>query len=266
MRLGFLKTAVFTILFISFICQASRVFGQHAAGRSYRDAFGEPRASLMESLLAIVYPNVAIKWGPTLMIELSPGKAQRVQFPGFVFKPLGNTSLIGATGIEVGDEKAKLVFQSSHFQQTSSGQFPSLLVVFLANLNGQVTSQKKMSLDPSDPLSEIKLIQVGDSAAGTWPFLTVQYVSHVTDSATATDIEWQALFDPNTGKVVRRVPSGIHMRSKDRKEALAMLKMQRVDASTVSFMDLLTKKTFTYSCADPCIVDGPTLLATWSHR
>ena len=216
----------------------------------------------MESLLAAIYPGAAVKWDPILRIELVPGSPLRVRFPGFVFQPSGGT-LHGATGIEIGDEKAQFIFNSEHFGQAAQQEFPTVLAVFEATMDGRVTRQKTLPIDASDPLSEIKSIQVSNAPTGTWPMLTVQYISHVVGATSSTQIEWQASFDPNSGKLVSRLPTSILTRSKAGSEQMLMLRVQRIDPSTVSITDMLSKNAVTYSCADPCLVDRSTLLSKW---
>jgi len=43
-----------------------------------------------------------------------------------------------------------------------------------------------------------------------------------------------------------------------------MFSIRRSSASQLDVTDTLTKQANQYPCSDPCIVDGPTLLAHWS--
>lgn len=82
--------------------------------RSHREAFGEPRASIMESLLASLYPTGQFNWNPQLTIAVDGGAPQVVHFPGFDFKPTVDGNVDGATGIEIGDEKQEFIFKSKN--------------------------------------------------------------------------------------------------------------------------------------------------------
>lgn len=233
--------------------------------KNYRQSFGEPRASIMENLLRAIYPTSAFAWSPQLMIEIAPGQLEKVKFPGFVLKQAGASGLWGATGIEIGDSKARSIFGSMKRGEDTNLSFPTNLAVFEATVRGQITGLKKLSLDRPGEVSEVKLLHLSDAGANKWPIIQVQYDSYVSSSASKIQIEWQASFDPNIEGpgLVGRIPTAVVIRSNNGREEMHILTTQRLDSSGVQVTDTLTGKTVRYSCKDPCLVDSQEFASLW---
>jgi hypothetical protein len=234
------------------------------AQASARQGLGEPRASIMESLLRSVYPRKSFKWDPGLMLEVTPGHFQKIQFPGLVLKAFDSTTLHGATGLEIGDDKALFIFESRRTTQASHPPFVTMLVVFDATTEGRITQFKKFSLESAEGASEIKLLHLQDAASTGWPLLQVQYMSYYGVSGRQFQIEWQASFDPNNEKFISRLPAAIVVRSPEGEEDFEILQVRRVDSTTISITDSVTDKTVRYECGDPCVVTGAALVKLWA--
>jgi hypothetical protein len=230
---------------------------------SYRESFGEPRATLMEALVAALYPSKPIAWDPSLLLTIAPAQPRQVQFPAFTFKAVNATTLQGATGVEIGDTKGQTIFRAHQSGRAPETILPTTLVVFEATIDGRITRFKDFSLNSSNDLLELKLLQVPDFPSGVWPTLHIQYMSYPRSFASHVQIEWQASFDANTAKFIMRVPIAIVDRSIDGSEQTHMLTVGRIDPSTISIADTITGKSIRYSCPDPCLVDAPSFVALW---
>lgn len=247
-------------LLLSLACE---VFGQTRT-KSHRDSFGDVRATIMETLLLSVYHGAQFRWAPDLELQLPKESFNPAHFPGFTFNVAPDGSLYGASGFELGSEKEQAIFESKQFRRKPAREFGAALLVFRADAKGNVTRAERFDLDPSDPMPEIKMVHAASWPGIGWPVLQVRYVSHAVAQGSYTRIEWQASFDANAGKLISRLPAGIVTQTGSN-ESMQMFSIQRTDANHLQITDTLSKKVKPYSCSDPCIVDGPTLLAQWSQ-
>lgn len=228
----------------------------------YRHGFGEPRATIMESLLKEILPNAQFRWDPQLVVDAGDGVA-RIQFPGFAFRPASDGNIDGATGFEVGSAKQDFVFASKNFKPTNGSSFATELIVFRATPDGRILTHRKFSLDPSDPVTEIKTIQVQTWPDAGWPTLAVQYVSYTKAPDSFATVEWRAVFDANSGKVTSRMPLGIRRVLRNGQEQVHMFSSSRSGPAQVQLTDVLSKQSAPYQCPEPCVVDRATLLDQW---
>jgi len=121
-----------------------------------------------------------------------------------------------------------------------------------------VQSFRRIAFEPSDPLIEIKVIDLQ-----RWPELRMQYQSHFVAADSFTTIEWNAAYDPANGRMVTRFPTGISRKREGNQEELAMLSISRSSPNWVQVTDVVSKKSVPYACSDPCVFDGPTLIGQW---
>ncbi len=256
------QIALFLIL--SWLLFTAASSPQSQAQTSARQGLGEPRASIMESMLRSLYPDKNFKWDPSLMLEVTPGHFQKVQFPGLVLKAIDSTKLRGAAGLEIGDDKARFIFESRRTNQASHPPFVTMLVVFDGTTEGRITHFQKFSLASSEGVSEIKLLHLQDAESTLWPVLQVQYMSYYGVPGRQFQIEWQASFDPNNQKFIRRLPAALVARTPEGGEDLEILKVRRLDPSTISITDDEIDKTVRYECGDPCVVSGAALVKLWA--
>lgn len=241
---------------------ASPAWGQE---RDHRRAFGSTRPAVAESLLSVLYPSAHYKWAPDLQVQDTNGSFTHVQFSGLTVNTAPDGSLLGATGIELGKKKERAIFNAKHFQKDDNSKLPTELIVFRTDAGGKISQHRKFELDSADPISEIKIIRMADGSKNGWPNLQIRYVSHISVQDSYTQIEWQALFDSNGGKTIARAPLGIVTTLRNGNELTRMFSIRRVNATQLEITDAISKTAKPYSCGDPCIVDGPTLLAQWSQ-
>ena len=198
------------------------------------------------------------------MMETSSGNFKKVQFPGLVLKAIDATTLVGATGIEIGDKKALFIHNSRRSEQPKDMPLSTVLAVFNATTDGRITRFKKFSLESDEGVSEIKLLHLQSTAGGLWPLLQIQYMAYYPVAGRQLQVEWQSLFDPNIEKFISHLPAAIVTRSPAGEEDLEMLTVWRVDALRISITDDTIAKTVRYQCGDPRVVKGSALVTLWA--
>lgn len=251
---------VMTLSF-SFYLAPTQVSSQQQ--RSDRESFGDVRANIMESLLRSVLPGSHLKWAPMLLVEDASRHFVSAQFPGLTLAVSPDGSMHGASGLELTNDKAQAIFDSAQFRSIPSRKLPTTIVVFQADANGIVTHSRKLDLDPSDPLAEIKLLQISTWPNKGWPVLQVRYVSHIAQLNSHTRIEWQSSFDANAGSLIARLPLGMVIKERGGHDRMRMFSIRRVSPTQLDITDTLAKENRQYACDDPCIVDSTRLLAEW---
>jgi hypothetical protein len=232
--------------------------------QNHRSAFGELRATVMESLLSKIHPGARFQWDPDLRVEIDR-KLREVTFPGFTLIATSDGRFEGATGVEFGRDKEELIYNAEHLRSVPSQKLPTDLAVFETDARGVVTRLRVSALDPSDALTKIKLINVKPWAPNSWPVARTQYVSYFGNPDSFTRIEWNAAFDTNSGQFVSRLPLGIVRITKDGGEETHPLTVARKDPNTLQILDSVTKTVLEYRCSDPCVMDGNVLISEWAH-
>ncbi len=237
-------------------------FGQ--TSHNHRAEFGELRATVMESIISRIHPGSRFQWDPDLRIQIGR-RLREVTFPGFTLIATSDGRFEGATGIEFGNDKEEFIHDEEHLKSAAPQKFATDLVVFQTDARGTVSQLKIFPLDPSDPLTKVKLIEVKGWPLNSWPAVRIQYVSHFTMPDSFTKIEWNAVFDTNNGRFVSRLPLGITRTTKGGAEEIHPLALSRKDPNTLRISDEVAKTVSEQSCSDPCVVDGPTLLRQWAQ-
>jgi hypothetical protein len=249
-----------------FFCFLSLAGGDATAQppRTFREAVGNERATIVESLVVALFPGAEATWAPNIVLHRAGGEDRSVEFAGFTYRKRADGGFEGATGFEIGNDKEQYIFNASRFRTTGNACFPTAFVVFRAEQGGRVSDFRKFTLDSSDPVSQIEGLELKEWPNGRWPVLRIQYVSYYQQPGSFIAIEWQTLFDSDGGRVTERLPAGIVQSSKDGREEIHTFVAERVDSSRLHFIDSASKTTVDYSCADPCVAEGPRLLQAWT--
>ena len=167
--------------------------------------------------------------------------------------------------MEVGTAKSDYIGKLDKFQQTDNQAFTTTIVAFREDSSGRISDLKKATLDPDDSLTKVNWFEVQNWPAGSWPVLRLRYTSYLQGGASLTTIEWDALLDIATASFLSRMPSGIFVSQKSGEQTGDILSAHRVTSAQIAIVGNTTKKTIAYSCSEPCVVDGPTLLALWGQ-
>jgi hypothetical protein len=255
---------VFRVVPVWVLIVAGTAIGQMKPG-DVRKAYGEPRATVMESLLTTIYPGAHVQWDPYLTVQLPGQKPRMVQVPVSV-RGRANGGLEGNAWIEFEGKKERFIFEAQNFRRSDEPDFPTELYVFRADAAGHIQKYKKFILDPSEPLTELKDISIQDWSEQEWPTLHIQYQTHRAAPSSFTTVEWHGTFDANTGRFISRLPFGISRRVKGGGEESYMFSLARSNTTTLQIGDMLSKKVVPYQCSDPCVVDADTLLSEWKLR
>jgi len=96
----------------------------------WREAWGEPRASLIEALCRALFPNSQLQWG--LHFNLIGNGAGPVQLNLPAYGRSVGTLWQGFTGVELGAEKADFLAKAQTFAPVQARKFVTEIVVFSA--------------------------------------------------------------------------------------------------------------------------------------
>ena len=252
------------IVVFSFFLALAGGLARAQSTRTLREAVGNERATIVESLLAALFPGAEARWAPNLVLHAAGGEDRSVDLAGFMYRKRPEGGWEGATGFELASGKEQYIFNASRFRATGAAHFPTAFVVFRIQPDGRIGDFRKFTLDNSDPVSQIKVLELKEWPNGRWPMLRIQYVSYFQQPGSFIGIEWQALFDSDGGRITQRLPAGIVRTLKDGTEEVHTFVAERADSSHMHFIDSMSKATVDYSCGDPCVVEGPRLLQAWT--
>jgi hypothetical protein len=239
----------------------STTFAQMKPG-DRRKAFGEARASVIESLLGILYPGAQLDWDSQLL-RIPGENPHLVEVPVYVRGSQASGGLEGVATVELDREKEGFIFQAKSFQRNDNPVFSTLLVVFRADASGHIEKYKKFLLDPKEPVTQIKNFSIHDWSQNEWPTVDIQYDTDIFSSSSFATIEWRSIFDANSGQFVSRLPQGITSKVRGGPERQFVFGISRSDPNTLQIGTRFGHETHPYTCTDPCVVDAHTLLSQW---
>jgi len=254
-----LKKASAMLLIVSAIACAQ----MHPGDR--RKAYGNERASIIESLLTTLYPRAVVQWDPDLTVQFPGEKPRMVQVPVYVKGSATTGGLEGVATVEFEGLKERYIFEAKGFQRAAPQKFSTVLIVFRADRNGRIETYKKLNLDPSEPLTEIKTITIQDWKTRNWPIIEVQYDTHRQEQDSFTTIEWHSVIDTETEHFVSRLPFGLTRSVKGEPEQSYAFSINRTGPNTLLVGDRFGKAANNYECSDPCVVDAQKLLTQWKR-
>lgn len=229
-----------------------------------RKAFGEARASVIESLLGILYPKSQLDWDSQLL--RIPGENPHLfEVPVYVRGSQANGGLEGVATVEFDRKKEEFIYEAQSFQRSDNPAFPTVLVVFRADSSGHIQKYKKFMLDPKEPLTQIKNFSIRDWSQNEWPTLDIQYDTDVFSPSSFATIEWRSVFDANSGQFVSRLPLGITRKVRGGPDQQVVFGVGRSSPNTVEIGTRFGREAHLYTCTDPCVVDAHALLSQWVH-
>ncbi len=249
----------------SLLIVAGTAFAQMKPG-DVRKAYGETRASVMESLLTTIYPGAQVQWDPQLTVQIPGEKPRMVQMPAYVRGSTADGGLEGAASVEFEGKKERFIFEAQGFRRTDRPDFPTELYVFRADAAGHIQKYKKFIIDPNEPLTELKDMSIQEWSQQEWPTLCILYHTHRPEPGSFTTIEWHGTFDANTGRFIDRLPFGIDRKVRGGPEQILPFRITRDSLTTVLISDLYGGEVHQYDCSDPCVVDADTLLSEWKLK
>ncbi|MGA3195029.1 MAG: hypothetical protein ABSD39_08480 [Terriglobales bacterium] len=249
-----LPTGLFLLFTLAATCCAQMKPGDR------RKAYGEARASVIESLLTTLYPGAVVQWDPALTVQVSGGTPRMVEVPVSV-RGSATGGMEGVASIEFEGRRQQYIFEAQGFRRTDPPAFPTVLYVFRADRTGHIERYKEVALDPDEPLTELKNASL-QSWQKEWPVLDIRYDTHRATSTSFTTIEWHGALDAGTGEFISRLPFGITRRLRGAPERDFYFSLGRTGYSTI-MIGSSTGESHPYYCSDPCVVDAETLLSDW---
>jgi hypothetical protein len=158
----------------------------------------------------------------------------------------------GVATIELDGKKERFIFDAKAFQRTDSPAFSTVLVVFRADTSGHIERYKKLLLDPTEPLTEIKTLSIQDWSQKQWPALEIQYDTHVAGRDSFATIEWHSIFDANRDQFVSRLPFGITRKVPGGPEQSYAFSIRRNSPTTLLIADLLGGRSIPMTAPNVC--------------
>jgi len=242
---------------------AGTAFAQMKPG-DVRKAYGEARASVMESLLTTIYPGAQVQWDPQLTVQMPGEKPRMVQVPVYVRGSAVTGGLEGAAWIDFEKKRETFIFEAENFRRSEGTDLPTEVYVFRADAAGHIQKYKKLEIDRGEPLNELEDISVQDWSQQEWPRLHILYQTHRAAPGSFTTIEWQGTFDANVDQFISRTPMGIDRKVRGGAEQVLPFTIARNSPTTVLISN--RGESHPYGCSDPCVVDADTLLSEWNLK
>jgi hypothetical protein len=92
-----------------------------------REAYGEARASVIESVLTTLYPGAQVQWDPALMVKI-PGQQPRIVDVAVYVRGAAAGGAEGIASVEFEKKKEQFIFDAQGFRRTDSAVFPTVLL------------------------------------------------------------------------------------------------------------------------------------------
>jgi len=261
-----MRRAVFTFSQVtlgSALVLAGMALAQMKPG-DFRKAYGEARAGVIESVLTTLYPGAQVRWDPYLAVQMPGENPRMVEVPVYV-RGAESGGVEGVATVDLEGKKEKFIFEAKAFQRDDHPVFSTVLLVYRTDAALHINKYKKLLLDPADPLTEIKTMNIQDWSQKEWPTLEIQYDTHVAARDSFTTIEWHSVFDANSGQFISRLPFGISRKVRGGPEQSIPFSIGRITSGTILLKDRMGWGMHLYHCSDPCVIDGPALLSKWVH-
>lgn len=228
----------------------------------WREAWGEPRASLIEALCRTLFPNSQFQWGLHFKLIRKGAGPVQLNLPAYSQRRVGNLWQ-GFTGVEMGAGKADFLAKAQTFAPIQARKFITEIVVFLAGADFHIIDYKRFELDPDEAIKRVTAMYIKQWPEGKWPILRVTYQSYYLAPQSFGSIMWTAQVDANTGFVIGKVPISIMKKHRDGSSQEDYLSVKRINASQIEVTGGLTGKTFKYPCAQICAINGQSLFDSW---
>ncbi|HKH98051.1 MAG TPA: hypothetical protein VJ999_03000 [Candidatus Sulfotelmatobacter sp.] len=254
----FKTSTILLALIVAFGISASAGYSQEVKSR--RDAFGADRADEVEALLHALFPDAKVQWDPVLAIRRGSAAPEPVDLGDFTATREADGHFQGVAMLEVGSAKTDHIEKLKKFQLSDVGKFETAIVAFRTTPSGRRLETKKLPLDPNDPLTRLSWFEVRNWPSGGWPLLRLRYASYTPSGGTLAILEWDSLFNMETGSFAGRIPTGVSVLRNGGEETLEVFSVNRTSATQIAIYDNGTGKTIDYPCSDPCVVDGRTFL------
>lgn len=244
-----------------FLCAAA------AAGQAHekRMAYGVERAGQLEAIVRTIAPGSSVSWDPHLTLRTAAGATTPLDVVSFLTSRQEDGSLVGVLAYELGTEKEEVLEKIQSFQPAAAKAAATSLALARVDAAGKVVSSKRIAVDPGDPLTKVESLDVLQWRPGGWPLLRLQYRSYAVGAGSLTTVEWDALFDTQAGSFLARLPAAIVVAKKSGEKTGDFFTVHRSGANEIEIVGAATRKIVRYTCADPCVVDGPTFLERWSE-
>ena len=261
MNLRNVSVGIILVLLIS--VANSQTLPNHPTTR--REALGSERAGHLEAILQALQPQGTVVWSPELAIRDKSGTLTPVDVHDIKTVPEPNGGRAGLVAIDLGSAKKQYIERLKHDAPVSAASFSTDLVLFHLNSADHVTSVRTIPIDKSDPVTKLVWYEIESWPSGGLPIIRLSYESYIAGNGQNIVISWVGRFDTASGSFLSKIPNGIEVTQGNGQDLADIISAHRTSPGTVQFVGAMTKRSVTYQCSDPCVVNTQAFLALWPH-
>lgn len=227
--------------------------------QDWRAELGSERAQAVELIVRVVSPGARIGWEREVTLTSPGDRRKALRLPGFLQIPAATGHLL-VSAVEYPDDAKEAVKRLKAFEPVPAATAPSLIVLAKVSPGNTLRESRTMVLDPDAAVSECRSIQIADqSADDDWPRLHVTYRSWHSSLNMIGSIDWVALVDAASHRVVARMPNAFWRKSRDGSETGDMLSGTAVPGG-VELAGVRTSFRRILQCGTPCRVEPMAIL------
>jgi hypothetical protein len=228
--------------------------------QDWRAELGSERAEAVELIIRVVSPGARIGWERQVTLTFPGDLRKALRLPGFLQIP-GATGHLLVSAVEYPDDAKEAVNRLKAFEPVRAATAPSLIVLVKVSPGSSVRESRTMVLDPEAAASECRSIQIADQSTDDgWPRLLVTYRSWHSSLNMIGSIDWVALVDAASHRLVARMPNAFWRKSRDGSETGDMLRGVAVPGG-VELAGVRTSFRRTFKCGTPCTVEPTAILS-----
>lgn len=253
------------LLLVGGFWRPEKAAGQVA--RSWRDAVGEPRASVVEALCRVLFPGATIQWGQHLTLQQSGSGPVDLGLPAYWQAPIAD-GWHGVTGVSVGSGKMDALKRAARFESVPAQKFGTEILAFHVQRDHRVDAFKRLTLDPQDEVAtEVIDLAVKDWPEGRWPVVELTYRTYYSEPESVGALTWNQRIDfssvSDAISLAGRFPVAILKRAKGGQQVEDYLVVKSVEGTQVELQGTISGRVVKYSCGQPCVLDGKTIFDSW---
>jgi hypothetical protein len=224
-----------------------------------RDQFGTVSAEAVEAVMRLRSPGSRVRWEDKVWLVPETGSAREIFLPGFLQRP-EHGGFLFATGLEFPEEQRRVKDALASRGVVSGGGGMTSLLVFRTTSTGSVQDLREGPLDSVNSSTECLDLQVRGRAGGAWPSLEVRYRSHHATTDGVVTVEWNALIDSESMRMLERTPSRIGRLNADGTRSGEVLRATRGATGSLEIRGLTRGHSVTIACSARCVVDAESVV------
>lgn len=231
-----------------------------------RAQFGLPDATVLEAVVARLFPGATIEWSTRIELRMPTGELRLLSVPGFTLRPVADQYLF-ATCIDLPDERAEAEQRVARFQSRASRESTLRLATGWVRASGDLIDLRIVDVPVAGSAPACRDLQIVEVAAsGSWPKLTLAYGSLFTGDDWWARVDAASRVDSATGKSSDVAPQRVTKTWRDGQQSLRFVHVTAADAKEGALRQPVAPEAaalvLEHKCsADPCAIDLRALAA-----